>query len=1146
MSADTDIAIIGVGCRFPDAWTPGEFWGNVRTGHVSTRELSDEQLRAAGVDEAARSEPDFVGVGAALPGAADFAADFFGYLPPEAETTDPQQRLFLEVCWEALESSGHPARPEGPVVGVFAGASPSAYMQALFAAKAAREGLAAAVDDFDLHLGGQVDFLTSRVAYKLGLRGPAVGVQTACSSALYAVHYAVLSLLSGECDIALAGGASVSEPVAGYRYVPGGLMSADGMCRAFDARSTGTSFTSGVGAVVLRRLADAQADGDTVLAVVRGSAVGNDGSDRSGFTAPSPSGVADVVSAALRVAGVSGDQLRYVEAHGSGTSLGDQIELRGLADGIRATTGRTGFCALGSVKVNIGHCGSAAGIAGLIQAVQVAHTGVLPPHPLFEQPRNPGALADSPLYLSREAGVCADADRHVLVNSMGLGGTNVAVVLGAPPAPTRPSAPTGDAVRLLLSARNRTELDAMSRRLADVLDTGELAASDVAYTLRVGRQSFTERRVVTAPADQLAAALRLPRPPAARTVRANRLRPVLVLPPDNTAEAAVLDRLRAALGPALEIADQAVVPAPPGRFTLLLGDGTSGRDAHVLPVRPSADDVDEALANAWLHGVDVDWAALPDPAGRRVPLPTYPFQRRRYWALDRIGPMLAPAAPAAATVPVDGDADPVEVELVRIWRELFGVDGVGLDDEFGALGGSSLLSVRMALEIQRSQGVLVNVHRAGGSQATIRRLAKMVRGLRGAGGAGRGPEDIDEVADGDGALVDADLDIDLGPLATEPAEVGTDVLLTGATGFLGAFLLHELLATTSGRVYCIVRAADEESARERLATTAEKFALPVPDPERVHVVLGDLSDIATICATYRDGELARRVGSILHCAAKVVFTEPYRTLRQDNVLSVVDLVRWARRHGIRDVGFVSTVAATHYALGTDGRILETREQPLDPLQGGYGVSKWVAERILERAERDGMRIRVFRPGFILGSTRTGACNDKDLIWAILASGLAVGAHPLDDRSLPMAPVDHVARAMAELTVSRGAAGRAFHLVDRYAVSPRRMFQLLAEAGLPTEATPADDWQQRVSAQALDTGNKLLSTVALYEQEGHELDETGLEAEAWQSWLTERGLRPAPSGELLRTCLTFLADRDPAFGELLNNLLKTTNDAAEVR
>lgn len=1143
MSTDTDIAIIGVGCRFPDAWTPGEFWDNVRNGHVSTRELSDEQLRAAGVDETARADPDFVGVGAALPGAADFAAEFFGYLPPEAETTDPQQRLFLEVCWEALESAGHPARPDGPVVGVFAGASPSAYMQGLFAAKAAREGLAAAVDDFDLHLGGQVDFLTSRVAYKLGLRGPAVGVQTACSSALYAVHYAVLSLLSGECDIALAGGASVSEPVAGYRYVPGGLMSADGMCRAFDARSTGTSFTSGVGAVVLRRLADAQADGDTVLAVVRGSAVGNDGGDRSGFTAPSPSGVADVVAAALSVAGVSGDQLRYVEAHGSGTSLGDQIELRGVADGIRATTTRTGFCALGSVKVNIGHCGSAAGIAGLIQAVQVAHTGVLPPHPLFEQPRNPGALADSPLYLSREAGVCADPDRHVLVNSMGLGGTNVAVVLGAPPAPTRPPAPAGPAVRLLLSARNRTELDAMSRRLADALDAGEHAAPDVAHTLRVGRQAFTERRIVTAPADRLAAALRLPRPPAARTVRAERRRPVLVLPPDNTAEAEVLDRLRAALGSALEVTDQAVVPPPPGRFTLLLGDGAPGRDVHVLPARPNADDVDEALATAWLHGVDVDWAALPDAAGRRVPLPTYPFQRRRYWALDRIGPMHAPAAPVPAVV-ADGDGDPVELELTRIWRELFGVDAIGLDDEFGALGGSSLLSVRMALEIQRSQGVLVNVHRAGGSQATIRRLAKMVRGLQGAGGAGRGPED--EVADGDGALVDADIEIDLGPLAAEPTEPGTDVLLTGATGFLGAFLLHELLATTTGRVYCVVRAADEESARERLATTAEKFALPVPDPQRVHVVLGDLSDIATICETYREGELARRVGSILHCAAKVVFTEPYRALRQDNVLSMVDLVRWARRHGIRDVGFVSTVAATHYALGAEGRILETREQPLDPLQGGYGVSKWVAERILERAERDGMRIRVFRPGFILGSTRTGACNDKDLIWAILASGLAVGTHPLDDRSLPMAPVDHVARAMAELTVSRGAAGRAFHLVDRYAVSPRRMFGLLAEAGLPTEAAPADDWQRRVSAQALETGNALLSTVALYEQEGHELGETGLEAEAWQPWLAERGLRPAPSGALLRNCLTYLADRDPAFGDLLNDLLKTTNDGVEVR
>ncbi|MFC3895809.1 thioester reductase domain-containing protein [Lentzea rhizosphaerae] len=1104
--SDTDIAVVGVGCRFPDAWTPQEFWHNIGNGVVSTRELPEEALRAAGVSDALLTDPGFVRVGATLPGVADFAAEFFSYPPTEAELIDPQQRVFLEAAWEALETAGHPPRLDGPVVGVFAGGASSTYTSMLFAAKAQAEGLAAAIDDVDLHLGGLGDFLTSRVAYKLGLRGPTVGVQTACSSSLYAVHYATLSLLSGECDIALAGGATVLEPLAGYRYQVGGLMSADGLCRAFDAKSTGTSFSSGVGVVALRRLSDALADGDRILAVVKGSAVGNDGSDRSGFTAPNPSGVAEVVAGALRISGVSADELRYVEAHGSGTSLGDHIELRGLTEGLRASSKGTNFVGLGSVKVNIGHTGPAAGIAGFIKAVNVVATGDLPAHPLFERPRDPGVLAESPFFLSSEAGRTDDRDRHVLINSMGLGGTNVAAVIAPAPAPTRPSAEASDVVRLVLSARTRTELDAMSKRLAEAIDPAE--AADVAHTLRVGRKAFPERRVVTAPAGKLAAALKLPRPPFAKTVKAVSRKAVVV-------GAENLDLYRLAFGANVEVrAEEGMLP----------------EGVHVVS---TSDEFDEAVTTAWLHGVEVNWEALAGDTGRRVPLPAYPLPRKRYWALDRLpalGQATAAPACAVATPPVAA-SDDVEAQLLDVWRDLFGAGSIGVDDEFGMLGGSSLLSVRMALEVQQRTGVLVNVHRAGGSKATVRRIAEIVRGVQ--AGAERGAADIDPIADGDGDLVDIDMALPLGDLAVHEA-AGKDVLLTGATGFLGTFLLHELLAATEGRVYCTVRADDEEHARKRLREASEKLLLPEPDRERVRIVLGDLKD--GVLESYRDGELSRRIGYVLHCAAKVVFTEPYRVLREDNVLAMVDLLRWMRGHGIRDFSFVSTVAATHYAMGTDNKILETRQQPLDPQQGGYGVSKWVAERILERAEEDGMRVRIFRPGFILGSTKTGACNDKDLIWNVLTSGLAVGAHPLDDRAMPMAPVDVVARAMAELTVSPGSVGRVYHLVDQLAYSPRRMFSLLDEAGLATEAVTPKTWQQRIADKALDSGSALLSTMALYELEGHELADDGLEAVAWRPWLERAELSSAPTGELLRRCLTFLAERHDKFGELITGVL----------
>ncbi len=499
--------------------------------------------------------------------------------------------------------------------------------------------------------------------------------------------------------------------------------------------------------------------------------------------------------------------------------------------------------------------------------------------------------------------------------------------------------------------------------------------------------------MISAPADRLAAALRLPRPPLAQTRRTTPQRPLVILSSKDVTQE-LRNRLDALFRGRAEFAH-----------------GPRAVPDQTVAIEAGERELDAVAAEAWLHGVDVDWSVLE--RGRRVPLPTYPFTRRRFWALDD----LASPRPAAAPRPTEAASDDIEADLLALWRELFGIETIGLDDEFGDLGGTSLLSVRMVLELQHRHGVLVNVHRAGGSQATVRRIAQIARGLK--SGAGRGAEDIDPVADGDGELIDRDLELPLGPLAPEAG--GQDVLLTGATGFLGTFLLHELLEAVPGRVYCIVRAADEAEARERLRAAAERYALPEPDRDRVRLVLGDLRDVERLCAAH--GELAVRVGHVVHCAARVVFTEPYRVLREDNVLPLVGLVRWARGAGIRDFAFVSTVAATHYAIGAGGRILETREQPLDPLQGGYGVGKWVGERLLEKAEADGMRVRIFRPGFILGSSTTGACNAKDLIWNVLASGLAVGAHPLDDRAMPMAPVDVVARAMAELS---GAAGLSRH------------------------------------------------------------------------------------------------------------------------
>jgi thioester reductase-like protein len=263
-----------------------------------------------------------------------------------------------------------------------------------------------------------------------------------------------------------------------------------------------------------------------------------------------------------------------------------------------------------------------------------------------------------------------------------------------------------------------------------------------------------------------------------------------------------------------------------------------------------------------------------------------------------------------------------------------------------------------------------------------------------------------------------------------------------------------------------------------------------------------------------------------------VFTEPYSELRGDNVLPTLGLLRWARRHGIREFGFVSSLAATGPALGADGRTLERREQPLDPAQGGYGVGKWVCERLLARAESEGMRVRVFRPGLILGSGTTGSCNPKDMLWRMLASGVAVGAHPLDERPMPMAPVDLVSQAVVDLLFTPGTAGGAFHLVGREGVSARRLFALLGAAGLPTKPLSRADWLAAVTDQARAGDNDVLMSMALYDLAGHESGDAAVEAEAWRPWLAKAGHDPAPTGELLRTALSHLAGKDPAYLELL--------------
>jgi phthiocerol/phenolphthiocerol synthesis type-I polyketide synthase E len=502
----TEVAVIGMAGRFPGADSLDELWEMIAAGREGITTFGDDELRAAGIPESLLGDPSFVKRLGVLREVENFDAAFFGYSPRDAEVLDPAHRLFLEVAWEALENAGADPTRGTNAVGVYAGAGEANYARANLLS---RPELVQALGWFTINMGGNKDFLATRTAYKLDLRGPAVGVQTACSTSLVAIHLAVQALLTRECDLALAGGTSVNVPHrTGYQWSPGGIMSTDGSCRAFDAASTGTAGGNGAGAVVLKRLEDALADGDTIRAVIRGSAVNNDGGMKVAFTAPSAEGQAAVIREALTVSGVDPATIRYVEGHGSGTEMGDPIEIAALAE---AFEGVEGACrtAVGSIKSNIGHADAAAGVAGFIKTVLALESRTLPPTANFRAPNPKIDFARSPFYVSAEAEAWErdGAPRRAGVSSFGIGGTNAHVVLEEAPA-LAPSTTRRPWHLLPLSARTSTALDAAAARLAEHLrQNPELSLADVAWTLQAGRREMAHRRMLVARGGEDVAAL---------------------------------------------------------------------------------------------------------------------------------------------------------------------------------------------------------------------------------------------------------------------------------------------------------------------------------------------------------------------------------------------------------------------------------------------------------------------------------------------------------------------------------------------------------------------------------------------------------------------------------------------------------------
>ncbi len=507
--AGEDIAIVGMAVNVPGADTVATFWDNLRGGVSSIRKLTEEELLAAGETPENIARKNYVRAAADLKGFETFDAEFFGFSPKDAAILDPQHRKFLEVAWEAMEQAGHvPENVTGPI-GVYAGCGMGSYFYFNICSNADL------VDDVGMfllrHTGNDKDFLSTRVSHIFDLKGPSINLQTACSTSLVAIHYAAAALRCGEVDMALAGGVTIELPQGrGYVFKENEILSPDGECHAFDHRAQGTVFGSGAGCVALKRLSDAQADSDHIWAVIKGSAINNDGAAKAGYLAPSVDGQAQAIGKALQASGVPADQIELIECHGTGTYLGDPIEVAALTEAYREQTDKVDYARIGSVKTNIGHLDTAAGVTGLVKASLALHYEAMPPSLGYEAPNPAIGFEGSPFSVNAALTPWPrrKTPRHAAINALGVGGTNAHAILAE--APERAASEESDFPFhvLCISGRSKAALDANTAALAAHLrNHPEQELADVAHTLKNGRRGFERRRVVVAESHAEAADL---------------------------------------------------------------------------------------------------------------------------------------------------------------------------------------------------------------------------------------------------------------------------------------------------------------------------------------------------------------------------------------------------------------------------------------------------------------------------------------------------------------------------------------------------------------------------------------------------------------------------------------------------------------
>ncbi|ARU26551.1 beta-ketoacyl synthase N-terminal-like domain-containing protein [Cellvibrio sp. PSBB006] len=686
------VAVIGLACNFPGAENPESYWDNLVKGVESITELSDAQLLNVGVNKEHLNDPKYVKKASLLKGVDLFDADFFSFTPREAEITDPQHRLLIENVYTALENAGYAPGKTKAKIGLYAGIGMNGY---LLNNLLPRTDLIESMGMYPLLIGNDKCYAATQIAYKLDITGPVMAVDTACSTGLVATHQAYRSLLAYDCDIAVAGAVKLNVPQTGYYYEQGSINSPDGHCRAFDERAKGTIFGSGVGVVVLKRLEDALRDGDTIHAVIKGSSINNDGAAKVGFTAPGVKGQQEVISEALAFSEVDPESISYIEAHGTGTQLGDPIEFEALQGAFSSATQKKQFCALGSVKTNIGHLETAAGMASLIKVILALKNEKIPPSLHFENANPEVDFNNSCFYFNKTLmdWKVTDFPLRAGVSSFGIGGTNAHLILEQPPKP-RVSESDIKTHLFPLSAKSKGALSLVVKNFKSYLiENPNANLADVAYTLQNGREDFSFRLVL----------------------RGGDIKEVLLsIESSNVDAVSGIDARRS---------------KAPGNIADIGNEGIKD-----LP------SLCKKLESDWLSGTDVNWKLIYGDEKRiRISLPSYPFERKPYWidppqhksliAFDNqfVEPPEKGEAEAIESYNCHFDSDIAQIQniILRIWEDLLGKKDIAIHDNYFDLGGQSLTASRIMVRIEENTGIELQVQDLY-EAATIEKLSRRV------------------------------------------------------------------------------------------------------------------------------------------------------------------------------------------------------------------------------------------------------------------------------------------------------------------------------------------------------------------------------------------------------------------------------------